>query len=215
MEGNMMKKLLAGLGVLLMLAGAAMAHKVNIFAWVEGDTVYTESKFSGGKMVKNGKVHVFDEAGKLLVEGVTNDVGEFSFKVPQKTALVISLDATMGHADNWTVPLEEILDAMGDDAPAPATKPVVSENSVQAPAAAPAQPALVQVGQGLSADDMQAAMEKALDKKLKPITRMMVDAQEDKPSVSDILGGIGYIFGLAGLAAYLHYRRKIKELEKA
>ena len=28
---------------------AALAHKIIIFAWVEGDTVFTESKFSGGK----------------------------------------------------------------------------------------------------------------------------------------------------------------------
>ena len=27
----------------------ALAHKITVFGWVEGDTVFTESKFSGGK----------------------------------------------------------------------------------------------------------------------------------------------------------------------
>ncbi|MBI9076126.1 MAG: hypothetical protein JEZ02_12005 [Desulfatibacillum sp.] len=211
-----MKKLLASLLVFFLLAGPSLAHKVNIFAWMEGDTVYTESKFSGGKMVRNGKIYIFDQSGKLLVEGMTNEEGEYSFKVPQKTALVISLDATMGHADTWTVTLDEIMEAMGDTPvgaaaeapavePAKAEQPAVTETVQSAPA---------HVMQTATAHEIQIAMEKALDKKLKPITRMLVDAQEDKPKVSDILGGIGYIFGLAGLAAYLHYRRKIKELEE-
>ena len=29
-------------------SGAADAHYVSLFAWVDGDTVYTESKFGGG-----------------------------------------------------------------------------------------------------------------------------------------------------------------------
>jgi nickel transport protein len=64
--------------------GAAHAHKVTIFAWAEGDTVYTESKFSGGKKVRNGKVEVFDNAGTLLLAGRTGDDGEFSFRAPKK-----------------------------------------------------------------------------------------------------------------------------------
>ena len=30
------------------------AHKVSVFAWVEGDTVHTVGKFNNGKKVKNG-----------------------------------------------------------------------------------------------------------------------------------------------------------------
>jgi len=62
----------------------ALAHKVSIFAWVEGDTVYTQSKFSKGKRVKNSSVIVFDSDGNKLLEGKTDDKGEFSFKIPKK-----------------------------------------------------------------------------------------------------------------------------------
>ena len=62
---------------------AAQAHKVTIFAWAEGNRVFTESKFSGGKRVKDGLVTVFDSAGNQLLEGRTDENGEFSFEAPR------------------------------------------------------------------------------------------------------------------------------------
>ena len=38
--------------ILFSLAGPAAAHKVIVFAWVNGNTIHTESKFSGGRKVK-------------------------------------------------------------------------------------------------------------------------------------------------------------------
>jgi len=46
-----------------LVVDSASAHKVMIFAWVEGDTVHTESKFSDGKKVKKGDVIVYDLQG--------------------------------------------------------------------------------------------------------------------------------------------------------
>jgi len=58
---------------------AALAHKVNVFAWIEGDTVHTESKFSGGRRAKGATVEVYDAADLLLLSGKTDDRGCFSF----------------------------------------------------------------------------------------------------------------------------------------
>lgn len=44
----------------LLFTSTAFAHKVNIFAYVEGDTVYTESYFPDGKKVESGLVEVYD-----------------------------------------------------------------------------------------------------------------------------------------------------------
>lgn len=86
----------------------ADAHRVNLFAWVEGDTVYVESKFSGGKKVSAGKIIVTDPQGTELLTGTTNENGEFSFKVPQKTDLKIALLAGTGHRAEWTIAVSEI-----------------------------------------------------------------------------------------------------------
>ena len=91
-----------------LVVGSASAHKVMIFAWVEGDTIYTESKLSGGKKVKEGDVIVYDLQGNRLLEGKTNEQGEFSFKIPKKTSLKIVLQAGMGHRGEWKLPVEEM-----------------------------------------------------------------------------------------------------------
>jgi len=43
---------------------------------------------------------------------------------------------------------------------------------------------------------------------LKPIARMLAEIRQKEPTVRDIFAGIGYIFGLAGIAAYVHSRKK-------
>jgi nickel transport protein len=52
------------------------------------------------------------------------------------------------------------------------------------------------------------ALEKALDKKLAPIMRTLAEMQEPKIRLTDVLGGLGYIFGLVGVAAYVKSRKE-------
>ena len=103
---------------------AAHAHKVTVFAWAEGDRIFTESKFSGGKMVKAGKVEVFDSDGTLLLEGRTDDNGAFAFKAPAITDLKIVLTAGMGHQNSWLISAAEL--GEGEIAPV-ATRQTPSE----------------------------------------------------------------------------------------
>ena len=42
----------------LTLASQVWAHKVNVFAWVEGDTVFVEGYFPGGKKAQNSLVEI-------------------------------------------------------------------------------------------------------------------------------------------------------------
>jgi hypothetical protein len=103
------------------------AHRVNLFAWVEGDTVYVESKFSGGKRVKAGKIIVTDPQGTELVKGTTNEEGEFSFKVPKKTDLKIVLLAGTAHRAEWTIPAAEFEMPAGRKTPVPEKNPGIKE----------------------------------------------------------------------------------------
>ncbi len=82
-------------GVLFPVAG--LAHKVNIFAYVEAGTVYSESYFPDGRAVINGKVLVFDSAEQLLLKGQTDKQGMFQFPVPKMDDLTLEVDAGMGH----------------------------------------------------------------------------------------------------------------------
>lgn len=172
----------------------ALAHKATIFAWVEGDTVYTESKFMGGTEVRNAQILVFDGEGAQLLKGTTNGSGEFSFKVPKLADLTVVLNAGMGHRAEWTVPESEIREASGtsEGKPAPET--------------------LQQRAVGLNREEIKELIEDSLDRKLRPIMSIMAESRSRGPSVTEIVGGIGYIFGLMGLALY--FRNRIREKQR-
>jgi nickel transport protein len=196
---------------LVLCVRPAWAHKVMIFGWVEGDTVYTDSKFSGGKKVKNSKVLVYDKEGNQLLEGKTDEQGKFHFKVPKKTDLRIVLEASMGHMAEWMIPAEEITavgpvseerstPGVGLQVAAKGESPSIETiTSGELPAPAPL---------GLSRQEVKALIDESLDRKLAPILNMLVDSLESGPRVSEVIGGIGYIFGLVGVALYFANRQR-------
>jgi nickel transport protein len=200
--------LLAGMTLSLVMAGPgafpARAHNVSVFAWVEGDTVHVESKFSGGRKPKGATIDVYDAAGDLLLQGTTDDNGLYSFRVPRKTEMRIVLNAGMGHRAEWTVPLAELESVQETEAAAPPAETMAaSADPPVTPRTAPAEPRAVALTQG----ELQRAVELALDKKLKPLLTQAVESQLSGPSFKDVMGGIGYIFGLVGVGTYFHARR--------
>ena len=91
-----------------LLVAQAWAHKGNLFAYVEGGTVYTESYFPDGKKVEGGTVEVLDAGGKKILEGKTDTQGQFNFPLPKKEDLTILLDATMGHKNSFVLKKSEM-----------------------------------------------------------------------------------------------------------
>ena len=89
----------------------SLAHRVSIFAWVQGNTIHTQSKFMGGKRPEQALVEVFDEAGNLLLKGKTDAQGLFSFQAPKISDMQIVLTAGMGHRAVWTLSREDFQEA--------------------------------------------------------------------------------------------------------
>ena len=184
----------------------ASAHRVNVFAWVDGDTVYVESKFPSGKKVKAGKVLVSDPRGNELLTGLTDDQGQFSFKVSKRMDLNILLIAGQGHQARWTVRADEMAHLALEKSTAPEKK------SPPEPSRMVSKPSVGIVDgvsdPGINSRELEAVIESVLDKKLQPIRRMLADMQQEGPGVKDIFAGIGYILGLVGIGAYVHSRKK-------
>ena len=105
---KIMKYLFIAASLSLLAGGTALAHKVNLFAYVDGGKIYTESYFADGKPVKGGKVLVYDNRKKLLLEGVTDKAGLFSFDIPKVDDLDIVIDAFMGHRNSFKLKRSEV-----------------------------------------------------------------------------------------------------------
>jgi nickel transport protein len=183
---------LVGLGVFFIViigfSVPALAHKATIFAWVEGDTVFTESKFGGGRRAVNSEVRVFDGKGRKLLTGKTNERGEFSFTIPELTDLKVVLMAGMGHRAEWVIPESELKGEIG----LPVSKELQETSSEK--------------DISLSREEVKKIVDDSLDIKLMPVFRKLAEMEERGPSITEILGGIGYIFGLMGVAIYFKTR---------
>ena len=194
--------------VILNMVDAASAHRVNVFAWVDGDTIHVESKFSGGKKVNAGKVVVTDPQGVELLSGLTNDQGEYSFKVPKQSDLRIILNAGQGHRGEWTVKASELQGMAAETGTEASAEKTVADKLKKALPGESVDMETPGSGAGIKPQDLEAVVESVLDRKLKPITTMLADLQQKGPGVRDIFAGIGYILGLVGIATYVHNRKK-------
>ncbi len=206
--------------LLVFSADSAFAHRVVLFAWTEGDMVFTESQFPDGKKIADGQVNVFDMDHNLLIEGKTDANGDFSFKIPKITDLNIVLDAGMGHQGQWNLSEDEIKSSVGADNQEPGAENSDTQTDMTETAENNPSGSLV-LKDDLKTDGktvllnekqldriVKKAIEKVLDKKLQPMNRMLAQMQNKGPSVNDIFGGIGYIFGLMGIAAYFLSRKR-------
>jgi len=188
----------------------ALAHKVTIFAWVEGDHIHTQSKFSDGKRIRGEDVIVFDSKGDQLLKGTTDENGMFSFKIPQKTELKIVLETSMGHAAVWTIPAKEL---PGSDIGSSISS-TVKKNTLAADTGSKhntkvrkdAKLATIELGR----EEIQEIIDTSLDRRLAPVIDMMAKTYDQGPRLTEVAGGIGYIFGLAGIALYFLNRRREK-----
>lgn len=189
---RLLSGLVIGFGLIFTFPCTVWAHNVFIYAWVDGETVYTESYFGAKRKVQGGLIRVFDLPGKELLEGRTNKKGEFSFKIPQKTDLRIVVEAGMGHRNEFILKVEDISDvgAVAEPLMTGGTK-AESTHSISA-----------------DAEQIKAVVEQVLDSRLRPLRQELAAIRKEKSSgVTEIIGGIGYIFGIMGLIMYFKSRK--------
>ncbi len=100
------------LSILLLLtllwATPSFAHKVNIFAYVEGGKIYTESYFPDGKPVEGGIIEILDSRDQKVAEGTTDKEGKCVLPVPKKDDLTVVINASMGHKNTYKLKKSEL-----------------------------------------------------------------------------------------------------------
>ena len=169
-------------------ATSALAHRVNIFATWTGERIEGECYASDGDAVKGQTVVVHGPDGAELGRVTTNAEGGFVFAPPQCVTLRFLIDTADGHHAEFTVPAT---DMASGGAAAPQAAAQATEAAPVAEATLPA-----------AGDSVTGAVRKAVA----PLERR-IDKLETQIRFRDILGGIGYIWGVAGVVLYLRCRR--------
>ncbi|ALP53384.1 hypothetical protein Tel_09590 [Candidatus Tenderia electrophaga] len=180
----------------------ALAHKVNLFAYAEDGEVFVEGYFVDGKKAQNSAVEVYSPAGELLLEGVTNDEGQYRFPIPQHSDLKIVVNAGMGHQSEFVMAADELSDAVPQT---DSSRTTTATNAATGDVVEPSAP-VVNKRVTSETDELQAVVNHAVKEAIKPLVRELEESQQ-KASLSGIVGGVGYIMGFLGLFAYFKARQ--------
>ena len=186
------------IGLMLLTAGPALAHKVSIFGYAEDGKLLGQSYFSGGTPAKGCEVLLLDDQGQQIDTAKTGDDGAFEMALPKaKPPLKLVVLAGEGHRGEFVLTADDLGLTQDGAQSAAETKP--KEQS--APQAAIADTA-----------QLEKALAKVIEKKIGPLRAQITRMAAEQPSqINQIIGGIGWIIGLVGIAAFFLSRRKNTE----
>jgi nickel transport protein len=209
---KVLASLLTTVTLLLLSSTSGWTHKVNVFAYVEGDTVVVEGYFSGKVKAQNSVVEVLDSDGKKILEGKTDEKGVWRFKLadlpPINGDIKIVLEGGMGHKADFTLSQAELL---GPTQKTSVPQPKNEETKIAGPHLAAAETSVQVQDPAL----LKKLVEDALDQKIQPLVKMLANQQKmlmeqkDKgPTMTEIIGGVGWILGIVGVAGYFMGRSR-------
>ena len=223
---------------LLGMNAAALAHNVVSGVYADGMTIEGEIGFSSGAMAEDGLlVEVFNEAGDKLGETHLDEHGQFVYTAKRVQAHTFKADLSSGHIAQMTLEADELSDVGVASLVAPSAaldsaadqvsqsvnanlaNSIVSTNAgAKASAGSFAErSANTSVAGGLvvtnnsgaaiSAAELQGLIRSAVAQQIRPLQKEL-SAYKEKVMLRDIAGGLGFIFGLFGIAAWASSRRK-------
>lgn len=194
----------------------ALAHNVVSGVYTDGMTIEGEVGFSNGDMAEAGSpISVFDEAGKLIAELQLTEGGVFAYEAKAVSKHVVKVNLSAGHVAEMVIEADELT------APTKSMK-MPASNAVQSTIVTTKSEPLIALPSGRSAagevvfdskistEQLQSIVRSAVAQQIRPLQKEL-RAYKEKVMFRDITGGLGFIFGLFGVAAWLASKRKREE----
>jgi nickel transport protein len=178
------------LGALLALSLPAEAHKLKVFAAVDGLSVHGYAFFIGGGRPEGSAWIAKDGAGATIASGTTDAEGRFAFELPAAPAgdVTVTVDTHEAHIASAT------LSARTLGAPDAATPP---------PQPGAAQPATDMADDARLAALVAAAVERGTE----PLQER-IEIMDSRLRFADILSGVFLIIGLVGIGLWARGKRR-------
>ncbi len=200
----------------------ASAHRVNIHALQEGRVVKVHAYWVDGTDAQRAVLKAVDSNGKVVFQGITDDGGVCMFSLPQAGEYRLVFDAGMGHRAETLLEyrLPSDLKEFGDEALAsfppdgPSTGEAVSSGGVSnAGVGGRVHNDRFRLDSGKVPATLLMQIDAMLDRKLRPVLDELSGLRErdNRIRIRDVTGGLGYILGLAGFAAWFSARKRRSE----
>ena len=188
---------LAALLICGLLSTPLPAHTLKVFAAAEGERILGEAYFVGGAPAVGAVIRIMDSGGHELARLQPDGQGQFDYRVDRRMSYRVVADSLDGHRASWTVGADELSPRLPE--PDQGSTAPGSGAAGDAGAAEPIAGNIPQCG-------LEDAVERAMARQVKPL-REELRAHEERVRFRDVLGGLGYIVGLAGLGVWLNSRR--------
>ncbi|MDI3532905.1 MAG: cobalt/nickel transport system permease protein [Synergistaceae bacterium] len=173
----------------LLVASPASAHRINVFAFREGERVTGEVYFSDGTPAKGCPVRLLSADDEVLQECRTDDRGGFSLPLEEKReAVKVVVEDGVGHRTETTLRFSS------------------GEKAITA-----SEPKTAGTAQSsLPAGELEALMREAVRREVSPLREevMRLNEKMSCPGFTEIAGGVGYIVGLVGVILWAGSRKK-------
>ncbi len=183
---------------------AARAHRVSVFAYTGEGKVFVEGYFPDGSKAAGAKVEVYNPRGQLVFEGLTDGRGSLSFPIPPADDLTIFVTAAGGHKSSF---------ALSREKPAGTSHGLAAGHTHDDAGRTGQETHPVVEGEGTEDVHYARDLERTLDRKLEPVMEVLLDIRRkmDRPAMKDVIAGLGYVAGIAGLLFFIQGRRKKRE----
>jgi nickel transport protein len=167
--------LLLSLITAVITASIVSAHGVNLFCYIEGDTVHGEGYFSHGDPVQKAAVQIYNaENDALLATAKTDKKGAFSAPIGNAEKVMVVLTAGPGHRTDYLLSRSKT----SSDKPSPGQSKNGPEPSLD-----------------------YERLRQIIHQEIEPVRDNLrrLERQQERPDISTVVGGIGWIVGIFSL----------------
>jgi nickel transport protein len=182
---------------LALVPPAVQAHLLKLFAAAEGTRIDGSVYYAGGSEAAGVSVIIRAPDGRVVAELRTDAEGRFTYSATERVDHLIAAETAEGHAARWVVTAGEL----SGDMPTPVGIAVPSMS-----AAGSSQPAAASDAASIPSGPLAASIERAVARQIRPL-REQLRKHEERVRLRDLLGGIGYIVGIAGLVLWWRSRQ--------
>lgn len=240
-QASFLRAALFILALILLTPQNSQAHRLNVYAWLEGNQIVVESNFGKEHPAKNAQIRVLDsDTQRVLLQGQTSANGVYTFPVPQVVrdghGLTIEVNAGQGHFSNWKMTASELyaaasltagfdqenIDKAREQAAQPGGAYQIPQNqaldaSRQNQQAATQESAVaaqnIPMPNVSDHEQMRGIIEETIAKHLRPVHQAIAQQNSAGPSIITVIGGLGWIVGLVGLFLYFRIRKEHEHRE--
>lgn len=186
----------------------ASAHNVVSGVYADGMSIEGEVGFSNGDMAEAGSpVKVFNEMGEVIAELSLTDGGVFNYEAKTVAKHTFKANLSAGHVAEMVIEADELTGLIMPQAQNTATKNTEQQTKSSGEAAAAG---ALMLNNQISVGQLQSIVRSAVAQQVKPLQKEL-RAYKEKVMLRDIVGGLGFIFGLFGVAAWMASKRKVGE----